>query len=182
MMEKRIEISCDVCQDLIPLVLDQIASEDSCRVVNNHIEGCESCRAAYSDSRKPEINQINDQKNIRKIKHKIFLFELLILILGAFLGVYLSDTSNIFYNFFIMPFIGMFGYFVLGKRWYYVPISIFVLSYIWSFITNIINSDVFAVDMFLYPVFFSLIYTILTWIGFVIGVLLKFAFQREKAY
>lgn len=182
MIEKTMEISCDVCQDLIPLVQDQIASEDSCRLVNNHIEECESCRAVYSDTGKSEINQIIDQKSTRIIKRRIFLFELFILILGAFLGVYLSNTSNIFYNIFIMPFIGMFGYFVLGKRWYYVPISIFLLSYIWSFITNLLNSKEFVVDMFMYPVVFSLIYTILTLIGLVTGILLTYAFQKDKKY
>ena len=35
------KITCDMCLDLMPLVLDGLASEDSEKAVREHIAGCE---------------------------------------------------------------------------------------------------------------------------------------------
>ena len=43
------KISCDICMDLIPLVKDGIASQESCNAVKNHID-------------KNETNYFNDQR------------------------------------------------------------------------------------------------------------------------
>lgn len=48
------EISCEICMDLIPLVLDGAASADSRRAVERHIQTCEICRAALSGEVIPE--------------------------------------------------------------------------------------------------------------------------------
>ena len=34
------DISCDVCRDLMPLVLDDVASEDSAALVRQHTAHC----------------------------------------------------------------------------------------------------------------------------------------------
>ena len=39
------KISCEICKDLIPLVKDGIASEDSVAAVEEHIKECENCKA-----------------------------------------------------------------------------------------------------------------------------------------
>lgn len=44
-MEK---IKCEVIRDLMPLVADDVASAESKELVNEHIEGCEVCRAYYA--------------------------------------------------------------------------------------------------------------------------------------
>lgn len=41
------EIKCAVVRDLMPLVADDVASEESKELVNGHVEGCEVCRAYY---------------------------------------------------------------------------------------------------------------------------------------
>ena len=41
------KISCDICMDLIPLVKDGIASEDSCDAVKKHISKCEKCKVEF---------------------------------------------------------------------------------------------------------------------------------------
>ena len=38
MNKEKSNISCDVCLDLIPLVRDKVASEDSNRLVYEHID------------------------------------------------------------------------------------------------------------------------------------------------
>ena len=56
------KISCDICKDLIPLVKDEISTEDSRNVVKEHIKTCESCRKLYGDesleqSRNPDLDR-----------------------------------------------------------------------------------------------------------------------------
>ena len=41
------KISCDMCIDLMPLVQDGVASEDSRNAVLQHLQECPDCRALY---------------------------------------------------------------------------------------------------------------------------------------
>ena len=52
------KISCDICMDLIPLVKDGIASEDSCDAVKKHISKCEKCKVEFDVIE--EKNKINN--------------------------------------------------------------------------------------------------------------------------
>ena len=38
------KIDCEICMDLIPLVKDGIASEESYKAVEEHVKECETCR------------------------------------------------------------------------------------------------------------------------------------------
>jgi len=40
-------LTCNIVRDLMPLVLDEVASDDSKQGVEAHIETCETCRAYY---------------------------------------------------------------------------------------------------------------------------------------
>ena len=51
------KISCDICKDLLPLVKDGIASEDSVQAVKEHLKECETCRNLYE-------NEITETKEI----------------------------------------------------------------------------------------------------------------------
>ena len=52
-----IEISCQVCLDLIPLVKDNVASEDSKKLVLEHIRQCEACKDNSKMDMAPSGNQ-----------------------------------------------------------------------------------------------------------------------------
>lgn len=41
------KISCNVIQDLLPLYIDEVASEDTCLLVTEHLDGCETCAGRY---------------------------------------------------------------------------------------------------------------------------------------
>lgn len=41
-------MKCNVISDLIPLYVDDCCSEESGKLVKEHLEGCESCRLAYN--------------------------------------------------------------------------------------------------------------------------------------
>ena len=41
------KITCDICKDLMPLVKDGIASEDSRLAVMEHVNECETCKKLF---------------------------------------------------------------------------------------------------------------------------------------
>ena len=40
---------CNVIRDLMPLVLDRVASDESREMVETHIRSCEDCRKQYDE-------------------------------------------------------------------------------------------------------------------------------------
>jgi len=176
-----LNISCDIILDLIPLVKDGVASEDSVKIVHEHIKSCQSCRADYEAFKYTNIEQIStkDEKIIFAIKRSIFISQLIFLIAGALIGIAFSNSMNMFYNFLIMPIVGSISLFTFKKKWYLSPVAIFILTYLWQTI-EIIISDGFQWHSFYAGLFYSVIYTVLVIIGVVITKLLKFAFGRGE--
>ena len=65
------DITCDVCMDLLPLVQDGIASEDSKRLVEEHIKNCSACAMLYDIKAVPAVNS---EKIFMKFKRKVQAF------------------------------------------------------------------------------------------------------------
>lgn len=176
------KISCDVCLDLIPLVRDRVASDDSVNLVSDHIKTCESCRAELENAGLCDDKIIDDKKIMTSIKKSLLLTGFIFIIFGALLGVYLSNSMGMFYNFLIMPVVGACGYLLFKNKWYYTPIGIFIMSYTWIFLQNIFDGALsygFSIEIFMMPTFLSVIYTGLTMLGALIAALIKFALRKE---
>ncbi|HBB29187.1 MAG TPA: hypothetical protein DC000_08070 [Clostridiales bacterium] len=176
------KISCDVCMDLMPLVKDCVASEESIKLVEKHIKECECCRNEYDNVTAIKNTDVNDKKIVRQIKRNLIFLLIGILLIGSILGIALSYSFGMFYNFILMPVLGGVGYLVLSKRWYYIPLWIFILSYIWLFISGFIEGMQYYTSPIFFiisPLFLSFIYTGLSIIGIIITRLLKFAFKKE---
>ncbi len=62
------EINCNVIRDLLPGYVDGLASEDSRALVQEHVETCESCRAALEAMRAPEPAPAAEKKEIDFLK------------------------------------------------------------------------------------------------------------------
>lgn len=72
-MEK---ITCNVIKDLLPLYIDNVLSEDSSKLVKDHINTCESCRAYYDEMSDDSIpmatkNAETDKAALKYIKRKL---------------------------------------------------------------------------------------------------------------
>ena len=91
----------------------------------------------------------------------------------------LSNSMGMFYNFLIMPIIGGVSVIVFKKKWYLTPIAIFLLSYLWPTIMEIVSNGFEWI--FLYSgLYYSTIYTILVFLGVIIAKLLKITFKKER--
>lgn len=177
------KISCDVCLDLIPIVKDNVASQASKKLVEEHIELCEECKELYNSFENEEI-MIDDTNVIKKIKKQIFIFTLVMIVIASMVGLALSETMGMFYNILIMPSIGILGYFALKNKSHLILVSLFVFSFIWLFIKYIgegmLNQGLITIITI--PVLWSAIYTGLSGIGLIIGSLLNYAFGKENHY
>jgi large-conductance mechanosensitive channel len=174
-------ISCNIILDLIPLVKDGVASEDSQKIVNDHIKNCSNCKAEFEAFEDVYLEQksINDKKIIYNIKKNVFITQIFILAIGTVAGIALTNSMAMFYNFIIMPIIGGISFIVLKRRWYIAAISVFILSYLWQIIAWITESG-FDWMMLYGSLFYSIIYTSLIALGVIITMLLKFAFGRDE--
>lgn len=116
--------NCQIVQDLIPLVNDGIASEESQKFVYKHCEECEECRSLLT-----EAPQYDESALRMKWKKKIRWTMLGFIVLLSLLACSLTSTEDVTQNIIIVPFIGGIGY-VLLKRRVYVLYPLILVSHV----------------------------------------------------
>jgi hypothetical protein len=176
-----LNIACEVILDLIPLVKDGIASDESTTIVKEHIKNCDSCKAEFEtfEDATMEQSSIKDEKIISAMRRSIFITQLIILMAGAVIGVAQSNSMSMFYNFIIMPIVGSISLFTLKRKWYLAPLGVFVLSYLWRTIVDSVSIG-FQWSYLYYGLFYSVIYAALVGLGVIITMLLKYALKKER--
>ena len=84
-MEK---ITCNVVRDLLPLYVDDVCSEESRKMVTEHLASCGNCRDELNKM-KTELNITEkadkDIKAFRKIKRRLFIGKIIAALIGAFI-------------------------------------------------------------------------------------------------
>lgn len=77
-MSQRID--CDIIQDLLPLYVEHLASEASCRMIEEHLECCGDCRITFEEMKAPvreeteeEKKEIDFLKKIRKCHKRLIM-------------------------------------------------------------------------------------------------------------
>lgn len=113
------DISCGICRDLIPLVKDGVAGEDSRAAVEAHVAVCETCRAIYESPAAPADGQASFAALWRKAR----LLAAMVMMLGIFAGMSFTGSQELFYNALLMPLIGGLGFLVFRwKALYNIPL------------------------------------------------------------
>ena len=167
------EISCELCRDLIPLVRDGVASEDSCQAVLKHMETCESCRALF-DGTAPAIQTGEDL--FEKLRRRVQVCGGMLLMFGILFGLSLTAGSDIFYNAVLMPILGAVGYFLF--RWKALCLLPVLLTAT-HFVTNLLGMGSEQLDAYSLLVWSGL-YSLFAVLGVIIAALLHFVFRKEK--
>lgn len=62
------KISCDIIQDMIPLCIDDVASDDTKKMVNEHIKDCTICKKEYEMMKTEVILPVNQNENLEEVK------------------------------------------------------------------------------------------------------------------
>lgn len=66
------KINCNVIGDLLPLYVDEILSDDSRNIVEEHLSECEDChKSAEKLSKTLVISNDTDSRNIKKLKNRV---------------------------------------------------------------------------------------------------------------
>ena len=171
------KITCDICKDLMPLVKDGIASEDSRRAVTEHMKECENCRKLYKNDN-AELVEINPdlERELGKLKRRLQIFSAMLLMFGVFFGLSLTASEEMFYNSLIMPVIGALGYVLFRwKAMYQVPVLLLIMMFFINFFGVIRGMEVMNV---IGVVIWVGIYAIFVEIGVLVAGLLHFAFRK----
>ena len=173
------KITCDMCKDLMPLVKDGIASEDSRVAVEEHVQECDVCKTLFGQMPEApsEIN-VAMARELGKLKRKLQMFSVLLMLFGAFFGLSLTAGEQMFYNSLIMPVIGVLGYVIL--RWkavYQVPLLLLVMMFLIN-VLNLIRGMEYMPPTAV--VLWVGIYTIFVEAGILIAGLLHFAFRKGE--
>ena len=159
------KINCDVILDLIPLVNDNVASEKSEMLVNEHCKQCESC--ANQLNVKPQMNQ----KMSFKLKGKIQLYYIGLIFLVLLLFLSINNYNSVIDNIILIPLVGAISYHLLKKDNKIVYLVILIIHLFLLIITRINYND---------AIVFTIIYWILLSIGMFIYRLFKYSFTKEK--
>lgn len=175
------KITCDMCMDLIPLVRDGSASEYSINSVMQHIEHCDSCRNFYSEKLPPGSDMM---KAFRRLKNQVRLFFIVLMMLGIFYGLVLTNDQEVFYNSLIMPVVGVLGYVVFRWRSLYNLPSLLLITHVILGLLSIIP-DYESLDFYTKiqsVLMWTSIYSIFALSGTLVAGLLHYAFGKDEKY
>lgn len=155
---------CAIVQDLIPLVNDGVASNESKEFVLKHCKHCQDCQ------RMLDIPIYNEESLNQKWYKKLKITSIVFLALFVLMTCSFNGTRSQFQNFIFMPVIGCLGYYLLKKKVY----MIYFLVLISSFMIDFINANE------LYATFYYvMIYFVLISIGIMIYLCFQYAFSRR---
>lgn len=169
------EISCGVCMDLMPLVSDGIAGEESVQAVEEHIKTCEGCRSHYEEKTVPPTDP---GKAFGEVKRRLKGFLGMIMVFGILFGLGLTEGSGIFFNIILMPVMGAIGYFIFGwNALWEVSVLIFSMRIVINALPLIQGSEKLNFGSVLE---WSAIYAAFALAGAVIAGLVHFAFRKEE--
>lgn len=179
------KINCDVCRDLLPLVLDGVASKESERLVREHLADCPDCRDyAGGDlplegegQKEEEVLLEKAEKDVlKKIKKRVYLGGVLLLGLGLLLGIFLSNTAGMFYNILLMPLLGMLAYALFRRKGlYFVPL-LFLAEGIRSLLEALTYTNFLGALSVCWVL--AGIYSVLVFLGVVIAALFSYSFSK----
>ncbi len=179
-------LPCEVILDLIPLCKDGVASTESSRLVEEHIATCKSCLQEYQwveNNKIDDIPMLEEKQFLKKLRRNTFKLQGVLLMGGAILGVSMTFSSNVFYNFLLMPIVGILAYLVFGKEFYIGPSIIFVLSIISNIIYGVLGERLGLTALaaaFTSWIIYSFIYAFLVLLGYCIAWLMHYAFGKEE--
>ena len=167
------DISCGICRDLMPLVKDGIAGEDSRAAVEAHIALCETCRALYEAPQR----QDDGSAAFSALRRKLRLSCALLMMLCIFVGMDLTGSQGLFYNALLMPLIGALAFPVFRwKALYDLPLLLAAVG-VTTCGLNLLRglNDLRLIDLLPW----TAIYTLFAYLGVAVAALLCFALKKE---
>lgn len=83
------EIGCELCMDLIPLVRDGVAGEESRRAVERHVAECEVCRAYLAEEAAP--SEVPEEKALSRAVKRVRRLSAVAAVVFILMGICLCE-------------------------------------------------------------------------------------------
>ena len=102
--------NCNIIQDLIPIVKDGIASEESRELVLQHLENCPVCKNLYDSLPAETVRSPGEQRDAKillAVRRSLRIIQLILLCVGGLIGISIGLSSGGFYNFLLLPLLGI---------------------------------------------------------------------------
>lgn len=168
------EISCEICMDLMPLVQDGVASDDSTRAVKEHIASCAQCRALYQE---PPSAEVHNRNVMIKIKTELRAFLAFLTFSGMFFGISFLELQGVWYILFLMPVIGACSYPIYRwKALWKTPLVLSILYFLAHMISCLLGTSFYWLEVALSVSMIAFFADV----GILIAGLLHVAFRKEK--
>lgn len=186
-MNEKNRITCAVCEDLLPLVEDEVASADSKEAVYAHIASCEVCRKKYSvymgidGVQSEKILEKDDWHIIEKVRNKVLFWFLIGACASMLMGGLIAVTSRTmpWLIAIVFPLLCGIIYVIDRHVWKYVP---WLAAFLWAvmmIVMDIGHTQNWKVTIE-ESMISALIPVIFSYIGALTAALLKYAFKGEK--
>jgi|GEM_PF-1855123 Predicted integral membrane protein len=168
------KIRCDVIQDLLPLYVEDMASEGSRELVEEHIKDCDDCSHILNKIKQPDIEvTTSDLDQVKLFAHKFKKHTFNIAVLSAFITVAVISLVSglfflkpgeemgyvVFYFYLVMPVTAFICSLILGLRATKLKyLSPLIFGAFGLIIPAIVfrNFDLFALGFGFYPSLFGL--------------------------
>ena len=95
---------CEVIKDLLPLYIDDVCSKESKKIIEEHLEICDSCKQYYNVMTSSNNNMISEDKNneiladsLQKVKKQIKIKKILA-VSSTLIITFIFLCTNLFCN------------------------------------------------------------------------------------
>lgn len=123
------DLPCDICRDLLPLVRDGVASEESRRAVEEHVAHCEACRELWGEEAPPP--PLHRERVLGRIRRRLYAWQGAMTAAGLILGMVLANTGQAGYNILLLPVLGAVAQWLSPRRARWLPLLV------WGLITAV---------------------------------------------
>lgn len=178
---------CSIVKDLLPLYVEDMLRMETVQYIDEHIQQCPDCNAELGKLKQCEILLPIKKESIettdksqpfkrmmKRMNRQFYGFAYSLIIFFVFLGFGWTGGDNLMYNSFIMPIVGVFGYYVFKwKAIYKMPVVLLLID-LAVFAFQLVELSFFETLMW------TMLYSVFVLIGVVIAFLLHYAFKKEE--
>ena len=179
------KIECCLVKDILPLYAEKLVSEETASLVEEHLKECADCKKELELISTDSFIELenNGNENIEnamplkrlanKLSFRMQSMSYALIILFVFLGLTITEGSDMMYNSLIMPAVGLFGYCAFRlKSLYKLPVLMLFIE-AFAYIFKLINAEPYSL------LIWSLIYLLFVYIGVAVAYLFHYAFRKE---
>lgn len=182
------DLPCDICRDLLPLVRDGVASEASCRAVEEHVTHCEACRELWGEEAPPP--PLHREQVLGRIRRRLYAWQGAMTAAGLILGMVLANTGQAGYNILLLPVLGAAVQWLSPRRARWLPLLVWGLMMGVSLVpsarfllTRLVQGDLHAVCGALTSEgLWCLLYAALCVLGILAAALFHYALRKEDSH